>query len=70
MDTSKTLSQNAQEINADISSYRATFEMDSQVFSNGVVAAKEGYGQRIAGFSDIVKANNSLPPTSEHGMDR
>ncbi|MBQ8251690.1 MAG: hypothetical protein IJY92_07275 [Alphaproteobacteria bacterium] len=69
MDTSKTLSQNAQEI-ADVSSYRATFEMDSQVFSNGVIAAKEGYGQRIAGFSDIVKANNSLPPTPEHGMDR
>lgn len=70
MDTSKTLSQNAQEINTDISSYRATFEMDAQVFSSGVVAAKEGYGQRVAGLSDIVKANNSLPPTPEQGMDR
>ena len=70
MNTSETLSKNAQEINSDIAAYLSTFEMNAQVFSSGVAAAKEGYAERTAGYSDVLKANNSLPPTPEYGVER
>ena len=70
MTSNETLSQNAQEINADTAAYLSSFENGTKVFSSGVVAARAGYGERAASFSDVLKANNSLPPTMEQGVER
>ncbi len=70
MTSNETLSQNAQEINPDTTAYLSSFENGTKVFSSGVVAARAGYGDRVAAFSDVLKANNSLPPTLEKGVER
>lgn len=68
MNITKTISEHSTQIKADVEAYRSTFET-AQSFSSGVEAARAGYGEKSVSISDVLKANNSLPPTSDHGIE-
>ena len=71
MPNNETLSQHSEQIESGIDSYKSTFQ-GALVYSSGVIAAQNGYAVENAtypNYSEFLKAGNSLPPTSEKGME-
>lgn len=70
MTNNETLSQNSEQVLGDIEAFKAGFENNTVSFASGRVAAATGYGEQAKGFSEVLKANNTLPPTPEYGVER
>lgn len=70
MTENKTLDQNAEQILGDIEAFKAGFENNTMSYASGRVAAAAGYGEQAKGFSEVLKANNTLSPSPEYGVER